>query len=105
MKFRAKGTWILRELNHEYETDIIYVVCREYFSEKLKSIFIGEYHELKMNTICKKKHFFIKCLGSYPCCYNFYITGLLNCIFFCDACKIFLSSLSDFQLKKVELVK
>ena len=43
-KFRAKGIWILREVNHEYQTDIIYFVCRKYYSEKLKNIFIGEYH-------------------------------------------------------------
>ena len=63
MKFRAKGIWILREINHEYQTDTIYAVCREYYSEKLKSMFIGEYHEQKVNTNCTKKNYFNKCLG------------------------------------------
>ena len=81
-KFRAKGIWILREVNHEYQTNIIYVVCREYYSEKLKNIFIGEYHEQKMNTDCSKKNFFTKSLGRFPCCYNFYLTGLLDSAFF-----------------------
>ena len=55
MKFRAKGIWILREINHEYQTDTIYAVCREYYSEKLKSMFIMEYHEQKMNPTTPKK--------------------------------------------------
>ena len=105
IKLRSKGIWILREINHEYETDIIYVVCREYYSEKLKNIIIGEYHELKMNSMCSKKHLFSKSIGKFPCCYNYYLTGLLDCAYFCEGCKIFLCSLSDFQLKKIELVK
>ena len=60
MKFRTKGIWILREINHEYQTDTIYAVCREYYSEKLKSMFIGEYHEQKMNTNCTKNIYFTK---------------------------------------------
>ena len=105
LKFRSKGIWILREINLEFETDIIYVTCREFYSKKLKNMFIGEYHELKMNSMCNKKHSFSKCLGKYPCCYNFYLTGLLDPIYFCEGCKIFLCSLVDFQLKKVCLVE
>ena len=105
MKFRAKGIWILREINHIYQTDTIYAVCREHYSEKLKSMFIGEYHEQKMNTNCTKKSYFTKCLGRFLCCYNFYLTGLLDSVFFCESCKIFLCSLNDFQLKKRIIVK
>ena len=44
LKFRSKGIWILREINLEFETDIMYVTCREFYSKKLKNMFIGEYH-------------------------------------------------------------
>ena len=105
VKLRSKGIWILREINLKFQTDIIYVVCREYYSEKLKNIFIGEYHELKMNSMCSKKHLFSKSLSKFPCCYNFYLTGRLDCAYFCEGCKIFLCSLVHFQLKKIEIVK
>ena len=105
LKFRSKGIWILREINHEFQTDVKYVTCREFYSKKLKNMFIGEYHELKMNSICDKKDYFAKCIDKYPCCYNFYLTGLLDSAYFCEGYKVFLCSLVDFQLKKVCLVE
>ena len=58
-----------------------------------------------MNSIYDKKDYFAKCIGKYPCCYNFYLTGLLDSAYFCEGCKISLCSLVDFQLKKVCLVE
>ena len=98
LKFRSKGIWILREINHEYQTHIKYVTCREFYSKRLKNMFIGEYHELKTNSLCDKKDYFAKSIGKFPCCYNFYLTGLFDSAFFCRGCKIFLCSLVNFQL-------
>ena len=105
LKFRTKGIWILKETNHEFEYVCKYVVCREYISNRLKHVFIGEYEELKMNSHCERKKIFLESVGNYPCCYNYYRTGLLNSAFFCTNCKVFLSSLADFRLKKVCLIK
>ena len=78
LKFRDKGIWILREINHEYQTDIRYIVCREYYNKKLKDIFIGEFHKQKMNSLFDKKEYFSKSIGKFPCCYNFFLTGLID---------------------------
>ena len=82
-----------------------YAVCSYFTSNKLKNIFIGEYEELKMNSHCERKDNFLKSIGTYPCCFNYYRTRLLDAAFFCTNCKVFLSSLSDFQLKKISLIK
>ena len=47
LKFLSKGIWILREISHEFQTDIKYVTCREFYSKKLKNMFIGEIMNLK----------------------------------------------------------
>ena len=78
LKFRDKAIWILREINHEYQTDISYIVCREYYNKKLKDIFIGEFHEQKMTSLCDKKEYFSKSIGKFPCCYNFFLTRLID---------------------------
>ena len=101
LKFGDKGIWILREINHEYQADIRYITCREYYNKKLREIFIGEFHEQKMNSLCAKKNLFAKSLGKFPCYYNFFLTGLIDSVSFCRGCKIFLCSLCDFQLEKV----
>ena len=101
LKFSDKGIWILREINHEYQTDIRYITCREYYNKKLREIFIGEFHEQKMNSLCGKKKLFSKSFGKFPCCYNFFLTGLIDSVSFSRGCKIFLCSLCDFQLEKV----
>ena len=58
-----------------------------------------------MNSLCEKKEYFAKSIGKFPCCFNYYLTGLLDSAFFCRNCKIFLCSLVDFQLKKICLME
>ena len=103
--FRNNAIWMLKETNHEFRYINKYVVCRNYVSKILKKIFIGEYEELKMNLRCEKKNFFLKSLGNHPCCYGYYRSGLVDPETFCINCKVFLSSLTDFNLRQVHLIK
>ena len=57
MKFCTKGIWILREINHEYQTDTIYAVCREYYSEKL-NIYRGVSRTKNEYKLHQKKLFY-----------------------------------------------
>ena len=105
LKFRSKCVWLLKETNHEFDYICKYAVCRDFISNRLKTIFIGEYEELKINGQCERKDNFLKSIGTHPCCFNYYRSGLLDAAFFYTNCKVFLSSLSDFQLKKISLIK
>ena len=58
-----------------------------------------------MSARCAAKNCFQKYLRQHPCCYAFYITGLITIINYCTECKIFVVSLSDFQLKIVVIAK
>ena len=98
-KIDKRGVWILKEVNHEYFYTKIVVCCREYYEYSMKKIYIGQFHEHKMNVICMKKRCYYNFIGTKPCCYNFFITGLQSVKDFCS------SDLCDFQLKKVKLVE
>ena len=103
--FRNNAIWMLKETNHKFRYVNKYDVCRTYVWNILKKKFIGEYEELKMNLKCEKKNNFLKSLGNHPCCYSYYRSGLVDPEDFCVNCKVFLSSLSDFKLKQVHLIK
>ena len=102
---KLKGIWLLREVNHEFEYICKYVVCKNYLSYILKDIFICEYEEKKMNNRCLERRTFTRCVDRFPCCYNYYRSGLLTSEYFCVNCKTFLASLSDFKLNKISLVE
>ena len=99
--YKLRGIWVLREVNHEFDHICKYVVCKNYLSYILKDIFIWEYEEKKMNIRCLERRTFTRCVGRFPCCYNYYRSGLLNSDDFCVNCKTFLASLSDFRLNKI----
>ena len=102
--FKNNAIWMLKETNHEFRYIKKYIVCKNFISKTLKKIFIGEYEQLKMNLRCEKKKHFLKSLGSHPCCYGYYRSGLLAPEAFCVNCKVFLSSLTDFNLRRVHLI-
>ena len=70
-------------------------------------MFVDDFHCLNMNGKCHSRDSFkFKDYADLcPCCYNFYRKGLISIINFCTDCKLFLCSLSDFQLKKVVIAK
>ena len=68
-------------------------------------MFIDDYQKMAMNARCTARNCFQKYLDQYPRCYAFYLTGLITIINFCNECKIFIVSLSDFKLKKVVIAK
>ena len=103
--YKVQGIWMLRELNNEYGFISKYVICKNYLSYILRDIFICEYEEKKMNMICLERRTFTRCVGRFACCYNYFHSGLLNSDFFCVNCKIFLASLSDFKLIKINLIE
>ena len=95
---------MLKETNHEFRYINKYIICKNYISKMLRKIFIGEYEQLKINLRCDKKNHFSKSLGNHPCCYGYYRSGLLDPEKFCVNCKVFLSLLSDFNLRQVHLI-
>ena len=105
LRFADDNVWTVREIYHIQQKIITYAVCREFYNERIKDIFIDEVPEQKMNLLCYKKDFYSKSVGKFPCCYNFFLSGLLDCSLFCRSCKVFLCSLDDFRLKKVYLIK
>ena len=100
LKFRSKGVWLLKETNHVFDYICKYAVCRDLISNKLKNIFIGEYEELKMNSHCERKYNFLKSIGTYPCCFNYYRTGLLDAAFFVLTVKCFYLHYQTSSLKE-----
>ena len=105
VRFSADNVWVVREIYHAHQKIITYAVCREFYKERIKDIFIDGIPEQKMSLLCYKNNIYSKPVSKFPCCYNFYLSGLLDCLLFCRACKVFLCSLPDFKLKKVCLVK
>ena len=103
--YRLQGIWVLREVNKEHDYISKYVVCKNYLSYILTDIFICEYEEKKMNIICLERSTFSRCIGRFACCYNYFRSGLLASDFFCINCKVFLSSLSDFKLNKIDIIE
>ena len=103
--YKIQNIWILREVNCEYNYNSMYVVCKNYLSYILRDIFICQYEEKKMNTICLKRNIFSQHIGKFACCYNYFRSGLLNSDFFCVNCKVFLCSLHDFKLNKIDIIQ
>ena len=103
--YKLKNNWVLKEVNYEFDFVNKYVVCKNYLSYILKDIFICEYKEKKMNCHCLERRTFTRCVGRFPCCFNYYRSGLLTSEYFCVNCKTFLASLSDFKLNKVSLIE
>ena len=106
-KYRMGSLWLLRQ-NVNFDEDQLenmYVVCRDHYESKINKMFIDEYHQLAMKSSCQAKISFEKHKGKYSCCYNYYVTGLISIVNICTECKIFLVSLSDFQLKKIVIAK
>ena len=106
-RYRMGGLWLLRQnINFDEEQiENVYVVYRDYYESKINKMFIDEFHQLPMEGSRHAKNSFKKYKGKHPCCYNFYLTGLISIVNICTQCKIFLVSLSDFQLKKIVIAK
>ena len=104
LRFSSTNVWILREISHIQEAINIYAVCREFYTKRIKDIFIHEFVEQKMSYLCSKKELYSKSVWEYPCCYNFFLSGLLDCSLFCRSCKVVLCSMPNFNLKKVCLI-
>ena len=106
-RYRMGGLWLLRQnvSFDEKQVENIYVVCRDYYESKINQMYIDEFHQMAMRGTCQAKMYFEKHKGKFPCCYNYYLTGLISIINICTQCKIFLVSLSDFQLKKIVTAK
>ena len=103
--YKKRARWVLRETNYEFVYENMYVVCKNYLSYILSDIFICEYEEKNMNLSCLERRTFTRCIGRFPCCYNYYRSGLLTPEYFCINCKTFLASLSDFKLNKISLIE
>ena len=74
--YKLQGIWMLREYDFGFISK--YIVCKNYLSYILRDIFICEYEEKKMNLICLEKRTFTRCVGTFPCCYNYFRSGLLS---------------------------
>ena len=103
--YKLRGIWVLKETNQEFNYVSKYVVCKNYLSFILRDIFICEYEEKKMNINCLERRTFTRCIGRFPCYYNYFRSGLLNSDYFCVNCKTFLASLTDFRLNKISLIE
>ena len=74
--YKLQGIWMLREYDFGFISK--YIVCKNYLSYILRDIFICEYEEKKMNMICLEKRTFTRCVGTFPCCYNYFQSGLFD---------------------------
>ena len=72
---------------------------------EINKILIDEFYQMGMREQCQARSSFDKYIGKFPCCYNYYLTGLISIVNICTQCKVFIVSLSDFQLKKVVIAK
>ena len=97
--------WMLREVNREFSYVSKYIICKSYLSYILRDIFICEFEEKKMNIRCLERTTFTRCVGRFPCCYNYFRSGLLSSDYFCINCKTFLASLHDFKLNKISILE
>ena len=101
LRFRSGGIWILNDKLTQTEHEVIYIVCRDFFEDRLNNFQTTQYMQLSVSNNCKSRDSFKpKYKNLYPCCFNFYKTCLISVINFCTSCKVFFASLPDFHLKK-----
>ena len=60
LKYSGHNCWIVREVYQFQQKIITYVVCREFYTERIKDIVIDHFLEQKMNLLCYKKNFYSK---------------------------------------------
>ena len=89
----------------EYRSKIYTLFVETIMKVKLIKCILTSFNKNSMRGSCQAKMSFEKHKGKFPCCYNYYLTGLISVINICTQCKIFLVSLSDFQLKKIVIAK